>query len=78
MSFSGGAASNTSHLKSVKIGASLFVVTVASYTPLIFSILSTTYLSGYLYFVIYINNFANFFVYAWIDDKFRESLPRLR
>ena len=56
----------------------MFVVAVASYTPLIFSLLSATYLSGYLYFVIYINNFANFFVYAWIDDKFRESLPRLR
>ena len=71
-------ASQASHIKSAKIGAGLFVVSVTSYFPLVYSLLSAQYRSGYLYFVIFINNFANFFVYAWIDEKFRASLPKCK
>ena len=62
------------HVKSVKIGASLFLLIIATYTPLGYAIASKTTISGYLAFVIYINNFANFFIYFWIDEKFRKAV----
>ena len=61
-------------MKSVKIGASLVVLTLATLSPLIYAIVTKTALSGYLRFVTYINNFANFFVYFWIDKEFRKAV----
>ena len=62
---------NKRHVKSVKIGMSLFFLTIATYLPFHISVLTNIPYSGYLYGLIYINNFANFFVYFWIDRKFR-------
>ena len=63
---------NKRHLKSVKIGASLFLVTILTYSNLVFATITGIPYSGYLYCVIYVNNFANFFVYFWIDENFRK------
>ena len=65
---------NRSHVKAVKIGASLFVLSIITYTPLTLADLSHTVVSGYFYFSVFINNFANFFVYVWVDVKFRNWL----
>ena len=62
---------NKRHVKSVKIGASLFVIAMLTYAPIIFCAVTGTQCSGYTYGVIYINNFVNFFVYSWIDTNFR-------
>ena len=63
-------------MKSVKIGASLFLLTIATYAPLVFVFATETQISGYMRFIIYINNFANFFIYFWIDEKFRNAVLR--
>ena len=60
------------HVKSVKIGASLFLVTILTYSNLVYATITGVPYSGYLYFVIYVNNSANFFVYFWIDENFRK------
>ena len=62
------------HVKSVKIGSSIFFLIIATYSPLCYAIVAKTKVSGYLGFVIYINNFANFFIYFWIDKKFRKAV----
>ena len=59
------------HKKSVKIGAGLFLVSMASFTPLLVALNTDLVLPGHLMYFMYINNFANFFVYIWIDRKFR-------
>ena len=62
------------HVKSVKIGASLFLLIIATYSPLVYATAAKTSISGYMGFVIYINNFANFFIYFWIDENFRKAV----
>ena len=62
------------HVKSVKIGAGIFVLTVATYLPAIVGSFVGVKVSGYWAYAVYVNNFANFFVYLWIDDEFRRSL----
>ena len=60
-------------VKSLKIGVALFVVTISTYTPFLYAdLFSDGDVSGYAHFLFYCNNFANFFVYFWIDDKFRD------
>ena len=61
-------------MKSVKIGASLFLLTVVTFAPLAYALGTQATISGYLSLVIYINNFANFFIYFWIDNKFRKAV----
>ena len=63
---------NKRHVKSVKIGASLFFVTMVSYSPIVFGTITGVPYPGYLFVVIYVNNFVNFFVYFWIDKNFRK------
>ena len=65
-----------SHMKAIKIGAMLVVVTFLSFTPVLLVGNSDQKMPGYFNFFIYINNFANFFVYFWIDDKFRNWVLR--
>ena len=67
---------NKRHVKTVKIGASLFLVTMVTYSPIIFSIITGIAQTGYIFGIIYVNNFANFFVYFWIDEKFRHWILR--
>ena len=62
---------NKRHVKSVKIGASLFAVTMLTYSSTVYGVITGVPVTGYIYVLIYINNFANFFVYFWIDKKFR-------
>ena len=63
-------------MKSVKIGLSLFVIFILTYTPFIFSFLlpSLGPISGYFRFTFYINNLANFFIYLFVDEDFRVKL----
>ena len=66
-----------SHMKAIKIGAMLFLVSFASFTPIVVAVINDGLeIWGYFDFFIYINNFANFFVYFWIDDKFRNWVLR--
>ena len=74
LSFSRPALGNKQYIKSVKIGASLVVVTLVTFSPLVYAVVAETSISGYIHFVIYINNFANFFVYFWIDERFRKAV----
>ena len=60
------------HVKSVKIGASLFFFTLVTFIPILLVSFHDSVIPGYLYFAMYINNFDNFFIYLWIDDKFRK------
>ena len=62
------------HVKCVKIGACLVALTLATFSPIAYASVAKTALSGYMFFVVYINNFANFFIYFWIDDKFRKAV----
>ena len=64
------------HKKSVKIGASLFMLTIVSYCPLVLNGNLGLVASPYLFYFIYINNFGNFFIYFWIDEKFRKFILR--
>ena len=63
-------------MKAIKIGAMLVVVSFASFTPSVVAGRTNIPVPGYFNFFIYINNFANFFVYFWIDDKFRNWVLR--
>ena len=64
-------------MKSLKIGATLFLVTIATVSAMFYATLfSRKAVHGRLYFIVYINNFANFFVYFWIEDKFRNWILR--
>ena len=65
---------NKRHVKSAKIGASLFFLTVATYSSLFYALGAEEGISGYWKFVVSINNFANFFIYFWIDKKFRKAV----
>ena len=63
-------------MRSVQIGASLFFVMVSCFIPAFVVSFTNIELSGYLYYVFHINNFANFFIYFWIDRKFRNFVMR--
>ena len=63
-------------MKAIKIGAMLVVVSFASFTPSVVAGSTNKAVPGYFNFFVYINNFANFFVYFWIDDKFRNWVLR--
>ena len=64
------------HKKSVKIGVSLFILTIFCYTSVLIAANSNLYLSHYAFYLIYVNNFGNFFIYFWIDEKFRKYILR--
>ena len=64
------------HKKSVKIGVSLFALTIFCYTSVVLSANSNLHLSHYAFYLIYVNNFGNFFIYFWIDEKFRKFIMR--
>ena len=61
-------------MKTVKIGLSLFMVYLLSCTPFLYVILFKKSISGYFRFAFYINNLANFFIYLFVDEKFRAKL----
>ena len=61
-------------MKSVKIGLSLFIVYILSYTPFMYVGISGNPISGYFRFTFYINNLANFFIYLFVDGEFRAKL----
>ena len=60
------------HSKSVKIGASLFIVFLFSYAQFIYLGNGGGPISGYFRYTFYINNLANFFIYLAVDEEFRE------
>ena len=61
-------------MKTVKIGLSLFVVFILSYTPFIYVAAFGQPISGYFRFSFYLNNLANFFIYIFFDGEFRVKL----
>ena len=61
-------------MKSVKIGMSLFIIFILSFTPVFYVIISGEPISGYFRFTFYINTMANFFIYLFVDEKFRAKL----
>ena len=63
-------------MKAIKIGAMLVVVALLSFTPVVLVGNLDLQMAGYFHFFVHINNFANFFVYFWIDDKFRNWVLR--
>ena len=67
---------NKRHVKSVKIGASLFLITIITYTPIELAYVIGIPFFRYIEHAIYINNFINFFVYLWIDEDFRRWILR--
>ena len=62
------------HIKTVKIGLSLFVVFILSYTPFIYIVTFGKLISGYFAFAFYNNNLANFLIYLFVDEEFRAKL----
>ena len=64
-------------MKTVKIGLSLFMVFILSYTPFLYVIMFEKSISGFFRFVFYINNLANFFIYLFVDEDFRAKLRAL-
>ena len=66
----------STHTKAVKIGASLFVLTTGTFAPTLYASVTRTTISGYFYYVLSVNNFANFFIYIWIDGEFRSWILR--
>ena len=65
------------HMKSVKIGLSLFLVFIFSFTPSVYAILAREVMSGYFRYTNYINNLANFFIYLLVDEEFRAKLKEM-
>ena len=61
------------HVKSVKIGASLFLLTMATFMPITYDFMTQDMVSAYSFFVIYSNYFANFFIYFWIPNFFSDE-----
>ena len=72
--FSLGNVNRYRHIKSVKIGLSLFVIFILSLLPELYVANFGGPISGYFHFSFYINNIANFFIYLIADEKFREKL----
>ena len=64
-------------MKSVKIGASLFLVFIFSFTPLLYAVNSEGAISGYFRFTLLINNLSNFFIYLLVDEEFRAKLKEM-
>ena len=65
---------NARHTKSAKIGWSLFIVFILSFTPSLYAHNFGGPISGYFRFAFWINNLANFFIYFFIDEEFRVKL----
>ena len=61
-------------MKSVKIGASLVLVFILSFTPGIYGINYGLPISGYFRYTFHINNLANLLIYLVVDDEFRAKL----
>ena len=70
-------AAQTKHMKLVKIGLSLFIVFIVSFTPGLYVVNFGGPISGYFGFVYKINNLANFFVYLFVDEEFRAKLKAM-
>ena len=64
-------------MKVVKIGVSLFMVFILSYTPFIYIVTFGKPISAYFGFTFYINNLANFFIYLFVDEEFRAKLSSM-
>ena len=64
-------------MKAVKIGLSLFMVFIMSFTPILYIIFFRKPISGYFGFSFYINNLANFFIYLFVDEEFRAKLKEM-
>ena len=72
------AASNQArHMKSVKIGISLCVVFMLSFSHALHIIINGELLNGYFDFAFWINNLANFFIYLVVDEEFRAKLKAM-
>ena len=64
------------HKKSVKIGLSLFLVFILSFTPSLWATFIGK-ISGYFGYTFVINNLANFFIYMVVDEDFRGKLKAM-
>ena len=64
-------------MKAVKIGLSLFMVFILSFTPYLYIIFFRKPISGYFAFAFYINTMANFFIYLFVDEEFRAKLKEM-
>ena len=70
-------AAQTKHMKLVKIGLSLFIVFIVSFTPGLYVVKFGGTISGYLAFTSKVNNLANFFVNLLVDEEFRAKVKAM-
>ena len=70
-------ASQTKNMKLVKIGLSLFIVFIVSFTPGLYVVNFGGPISGYFVFAYKINNLANFFVNLLVDEEFRAKVKAM-
>ena len=65
------------HLKSLKIGLSLFLAFSLSYMPALYTFNKFGPISGYFRYSIGLFHVANFFIYLVIDEDFRLRLKEM-
>ena len=51
-------------------------MTVVCYLSVVLLALSNLVISPYFFYLLYFNNLGNFFIYFWIDEKFRKFILR--
>ena len=64
-------------MKSVKIGFSIFLFGLMAFGPTFYIMSTRTSVSGYYHYFLLIMNVNNFFIFAFVDQPFREWLKQL-
>ena len=65
------------HATALKIGLSIFGSYAASFAAPFYAVTTGSTLPGLIYYLLFINNLANFFIYLAVDVKFRDALKNL-
>ena len=52
------------------------MLTVVCYLGVVLLTYSNLFVSQYFFYLLYFNSFGNFFIYFWIDEKFRKFILR--
>ena len=66
---------NRQHMKSIKIGVGLMVLTIITYLPVGIR-QSGVQVAEYFRYFVFVNNFANFFIYLAVDENFKNFILR--
>ena len=61
-------------MTSVKIGLSVFVLSVISFAPMVFASMTGQVVPGLFYYCVYLTNIGNIVVYLIVDKKFGQLL----